>query len=82
MCVLSLLTFFFFFSTFLPVVKGGGDSTAFSFPCIFETKKRNKNLKPPEEVCSFQNFSRLGGEIYINKLLSSSFGNLDLILRS
>lgn len=38
-----------------------------------------RTLSPPKELCSLQAFSRLGGEIYINKLLSASL--VTLILR-
>lgn len=69
--------FFSFFSTFLPVVKEQGGSLAFCIPFIFQTKKLNENLKPQSESCSLQDFSRLGGEVYINNLFGSSSGNLD-----
>lgn len=50
---------------------------AFSFSFIFQRKKLNENIKPERALCSLQNFSRLGGEIDINKLRSFSFGDLD-----
>lgn len=70
------VNFFSFFSTFLPVVKEVGDSTAISFSFIFQTKKLHENIKPQRELCSLQDLSRIGGEIYINKSFSSSFGDL------
>ena len=48
-----------------------------SFYFIFQAKKLKENLRPLKESSSFQDFSRLGGQIYVNNPLSSSLGNLD-----
>lgn len=65
------------FSTFLPVVKEGRSSVSFSFSFFSQTKKLNEAMKPQKRMCSLQNISRLGGEIYRNKAVSPCFANLD-----
>lgn len=48
------------------------------YPLHFSNKEAQWELKAPKWIVFLAGLLKLGGEVYINKLFSTSFGNLDL----
>lgn len=70
------VNFFSFSLPFYQWSKKEETQQLFLSPFIFPTKKLHENINTERKLCSLQDFSRIGGKIYVNKLFSSSFGDL------